>query len=240
MNLSIVIPAYQEAGKIAHDVEAAGAFLAGERLEGEVLVVDDGSTDATAEAAGRPDLPAGVRRSVLRYTPHRGKGFAVRTGMAETHGDYVLLADSGLCVPFANALRGVEMICAGACDMAHGSRRLAKSVIRRPQPIHRRLLSRISRAAVRAATGLPKGLTDTQCGFKVYRGEAARASTPSAAPTVSYSTSRSSCAARRGYAIREFPVEWACDLDSRLRPARNSWRTARELLQIRRSLRKAP
>lgn len=133
------------------------------------------------------------------------------------------------------------MICAGACDMAHGSRRLAKSVIRRPQPIHRRLLSRISRAAVRAATGLPKGLTDTQCGFKVYRGEAARAL---------YAECRTDGflfdieiilrAARRGYAIREFPVEWACDLDSRLRPARNSWRTARELLQIRRSLRKAP
>jgi len=241
MNLSIVIPAYREAAKIARDVEAAGTFLAQERLEGEILVVDDGSADGTAEAVERPDLPAGVRRRVLRYTPHRGKGFAVRTGMAETRGEYVLLTDSGLCVPMACALKGLEMIRAGACDIAHGSRRLTQSVIRRPQPIRRRLLSRLAGAAVRAATGVPKDLTDTQCGFKVYRGDAAREL---------YAQCRTDGflfdieiilrAARRGYSIREFPVEWVCDLDSRLHPGRNLWRTAKELLEIRRTLRREP
>jgi dolichyl-phosphate beta-glucosyltransferase len=238
MDLSIVIPAYNEAAKIARDVEAAAAFLLAERLAGEIIVVDDGSRDETSRVAERVAIVPGVERKVLRYAPHRGKGFAVRTGIGETRGDYVLFADSGLCVPFANALRGLALIKRGECAIAHGSRKLPESILKAPQPLCRRLLSRLFRTAVFGLMGIPRELTDTQCGFKVYRGGAAREL---------YRDCRSDGfmfdievlmrARRRGFTVREFPIEWVCDPDSRLRPARNLFGVLRELVRIKRALR---
>jgi dolichyl-phosphate beta-glucosyltransferase len=238
MDLSIVIPAYNEAAKIARDVEAAAAFLLAERLAGEIIVVDDGSRDETSRVAERVEIVPGVERKVLRYAPHRGKGFAVRTGIGEARGDYVLFADSGLCVPFANALRGLALIQRGECAIAHGSRKLPESILKAPQPLYRRLLSRLFRTVVFGFMGIPRELTDTQCGFKLYRGDAAREL---------YRDCRSDGfmfdievlmrARRRGFTVREFPIEWVCDPDSRLRPARNLFGVLRELVRIKRALR---
>ena len=238
MDLSIVIPAYNEAAKIARDVDAAARFLVDQRLAGEILVVDDGSDDETAKVAEAVPVPPGVERKVIRYLPHRGKGCAVRTGIVATRGEYVLFADSGLCVPFANALRGLDMLRQGTCDIAHGSRKMPESVLRVRQPLYRRLLSRAFRAVVFGLMGIPRELTDTQCGFKIYRGDVARKL---------YQDCRSDGflfdievlmrARRRGFTVREFPVEWVCDLDSRLRPTRNLFGVLRELVRIKRALR---
>jgi dolichyl-phosphate beta-glucosyltransferase len=234
MDLSIVIPAYNEGRKIQRDVLAAAAFLAGERLRGEIIVVDDSSTDSTADAAARAPVPPGVERRVLRYQPHRGKGYAVRTGMRETRGRIVLFADSGLCVPFDNALRGMRLIEAGACDVAHGSRKMRGSRITLPQPFYRRELSRVFHAAVQIIMGIPGRMTDTQCGFKLYRGDLGRDL---------YAECRSDGfvfdvevllrALRKGCRVKEFPVEWCCDIDSRLHPARNVPGILRDLVAIR-------
>ena len=238
MDLSIVIPAYNEAAKIARDVEVAARFLVDQRLAGEILVVDDGSQDDTSKVAEAVPVPPGVERKVIRYLPHRGKGCAVRTGMTATRGEYVLFADSGLCIPFANALRGLAMIKRGECDIAHGSRKLPESILKVPQPLYRRLLSRLFRTVVFGLMGIPRELTDTQCGFKLYRGDVAREL---------YRDCRSDGfmfdievlmrARRRGFTVREFPVEWVCDLDSRLRPMRNLYGVLRELVRIKRALR---
>jgi len=238
MDLSIVIPAYNEAAKIARDVDAAARFLVDQRLAGEILVVDDGSQDDTSKVAEAVPVPPGVERKVIRYLPHRGKGCAVRTGMTATRGEYVLFADSGLCIPFANALRGLAMIKRGECDIAHGSRKLPESILKVPQPLYRRLLSRLFRTVVFGLMGIPRELTDTQCGFKLYRGDVAREL---------YRDCRSDGfmfdievlmrARRRGFTVREFPVEWVCDLDSRLRPMRNLYGVLRELVRIKRALR---
>ena len=237
MDLSIVIPAYNEAAKIARDVDAAARFLVDQRLAGEILVVDDGSQDDTAKVAEAVPVPSGVERKVIRCA-HRGKGCAVRTGMVATRGEYVLFADSGLCVPFANALRGLELLRQGACEIAHGSRKMAGSVLKVPQPAYRRLLSRAFRAVVLDLMGIPHNLTDTQCGFKGYRGDVAREL---------YRDCRSDGfmfdievlmrARRRGFTVREFPVEWICDLDSRLRPTHNLFGILLELVRIKRALR---
>jgi len=238
MDLSIVIPAYNEAAKIARDVDATARFLVDQRLAGEILVVDDGSQDDTSKVAEAVPVPPGVERKVIRYLPHRGKGCAVRTGMTATRGEYVLFADSGLCIPFANALRGLAMIKRGECDIAHGSRKLPESILKVPQPLYRRLLSRLFRTVVFGLMGIPRELTDTQCGFKLYRGDVAREL---------YRDCRSDGfmfdievlmrARRRGFTVREFPVEWVCDLDSRLRPMRNLYGVLRELVRIKRALR---
>ena len=84
MDISIVIPAFNEAAKIGRDLEAAAAFLAENGLTGEIIVIDDGSTDETAAAAERVELPDIVGRTVIRCKSHRGKGHAVRTGIRET------------------------------------------------------------------------------------------------------------------------------------------------------------
>jgi len=237
MDLSIIIPAYNEGDKVGHDVEAAADFLHREGMTGEILVVDDGSDDGTAEAAGSVSVPGDVTRKVLRYTSNRGKGCAVRTGMLESTGECAMFADVGLCVPFENALRGLEPIRNGQCEIAHGSRKLPESVLVRRQHPWRRFCSWAFRKVAGLMADIPRNLSDTQCGFKIYRGDVARKL---------YGACRSDGfmfdievllrALRAGYRIIEFPVEWRCDYDSRLHPTRNGAGAFSELRRIKRRL----
>lgn len=221
-SLSIVIPAYNEAGKIAVDVAAAVDFLVAQERPGEVIVVDDGGSDGTAaiaEQAGR-----GLARPVraVRHERNQGKGAAVRTGILDSTGDLVLFADAGLCIPFADAGRGLTMIAAHQCDIAHGSRRLAPNSIHQGAPALRRLLSAAFRRVAPFLEPAARGLSDTQCGFKLYRGAVARRL---------YAEVRCrgwlfdldiiALAMRLGARIREFPVTWRCDRDSRVHPLRD-------------------
>jgi dolichyl-phosphate beta-glucosyltransferase len=237
MDLSIVIPAYEEGHKIGRDVEAAADFLQANDLRGEILVVDDGSSDNTSRAAGIVPVPEGVERRVLRYEIHRGKGYGVRTGMVATSGKYVMFADCGLCIPYGNALEGLEMLKSDACDIAHGSRRHIQSDILQEQPWHRRLLSRTFKATVRLMLKIPRELTDTQCGFKVYKGDVARALySQCITDGFMFDIEIILLALRQGYRIGEFPVEWACDPDSRLSVTRTPWPVLAELRTLRRTM----
>jgi len=237
LDLSIVIPAYEEAHKIERDVTSASAFLADAHLRGEVIVVDDGSRDDTAQAARNADLGPGVELNVIRYEHNRGKGYAVRTGIKATTGDIVMFADSGYCVPFGAAVRGMEMIRSNVCDIAHGSRKLPESIITQHQRWHRRVLSRMFRWFVRAFVGVPRRFTDTQCGFKLYRGHIAR---ELFGETISdgfmFDIEVLLRALRKGYTVVEFPVEWSSDHDTRLRAVHASWRSLLELIAIKRAL----
>jgi dolichyl-phosphate beta-glucosyltransferase len=239
MDLSIVIPAYREAQKVRHDIEAAAAFLVGAGLEGEIFLVDDGSDDGTREAALAAEIPHGVRREVIRYEPRHGKGYAVRTGMAATQGDLAMFADSGVCIPFDNALRGIELIRSGRCEIAHGSRRHPESHIRRKATLYRRMTSWLFRRIARHYAGTPPSLTDTQCGFKIYRGDVARKLFGECTSDgFMFDVEVLLRALKHGYRVMEFPVEWQCDLDSRLRPARGAMTTFSELAAIKRAVKK--
>jgi len=234
MDLSIVIPAFNEGLKVARDVAAAATFLVGAKLSGEILVVDDGSSDHTAEAAEVIPVPSGVERRVIRLPRNQGKGAAVKAGVLASRGDYVMFADSGVCVPFENALVGLEMLRRGECDLAHGSRKMATSVIKVRQRWHRRVMSRLFRWAAGMAVGVPADLTDTQCGFKIYRGDVARelfADCQSAG--FLFDVEILLRGLKHGYRVKEFPVEWRCDLDSRLKPARTGLKVASELMAIK-------
>lgn len=235
--LSIVIPAYNEAHKIARDVEAASQFLFEQNLAGEIIVSDDGSRDGTAATARARTVPAPLTLRVVEQETNRGKGAAVRAGMLVTTGRYVMFADSGVCIPYGQAMRGLGLLRADQCDIAHASRKRADSVIVNPQPLHRRWLSRVFRTAVDTYLGLPYRLTDTQCGFKMYRGDLAR---------TLYAQCRTEGflfdleiilrAGQAGARIAEFPVTWSCDPDSRLRPGKTAVRTIAELNSIKRSV----
>ncbi len=234
VDLSIIIPAFNESAKIARDVVAAFAFLRGEGMSGEVIVVDDGSSDGTADTAGLADASPGVELTVMVHDARRGKGAAVRTGVAASTGEFVMFADSGLCVPFEDALRGLELIRSGECDVAHGSRGLPGQVATGGRPLRRRLMSWALRFLTRMLLDLPRDLTDTQCGFKVYRGDVARGLYADCGTDgYMFDIEVLLRAQRRGHKIAEFPVRWTCDRDSRLRPERDVLHALLELWRIK-------
>jgi dolichyl-phosphate beta-glucosyltransferase len=238
MDFSIVIPAFREASKIGRDVEAAGAFLAEAGMVGQIIVVDDGSPDDTAAQAQAAPVPPGVHREVLRYERNRGKGYAIRTGMRQARGEYVMFADSGLCVAFDFCLRGLELLKAGQCELAHGTRKARGSIIRVAQPLHRRIGSRVFRLLM-SLMGVPGRITDTQCGFKMYVGDAARELYGECITDgFMFDAEIILRALRKGYRIREFPVQWYHDRDSRLRPFQTAFRMLLELWRIRKALAK--
>jgi dolichyl-phosphate beta-glucosyltransferase len=230
MDISIIIPAYNEAAKIGRDVEETASFLSANGFDGEVIVVDDGSTDGTAGEAGRTNVPSTVRKTVLRLERNSGKGAAVKRGVLRSRGKVVLYA----CIPYANALPVIKRITAGDLDIGLASRRHADTVIRRNRPLRRRILSHFFHWAAVTIAGMPRRITDSQCGFKVYRGDAAR-ELFGGLITLGFLFEPEIIlkALRRGLRVEEFPVEWTCDLDTRLRPSAQAGSVFRELLKVR-------
>jgi len=239
MDLSIVIPAFEESKKIGADIEAAAMFLESNHLAGEIIVVDDGSGDNTAEAAKNIEIPPTIPLKVVRLHHHRGKGYAIRTGIKETGGEYVMFADSGCCVPYGNVLDGLKFLKSGACDIAHGSRKLRESKIIKPQGWYRRICSAIFHWFIIHGMKISAEFTDTQCGFKIYRGDTARRLySQCISDGFMFDVEIIMRAQKQGYQIKEFPIEWTCDSDSRLSPTRSLWRVLSELITIKRTLAK--
>ena len=241
MELSIVIPAYEESKKIARDIEAATSFLEKNHFTGQIIVVDDGSKDNTAEVVNNAvrSSPPGIELKVERYSHHHGKGYAVRKGVEQTSGEYVMFADSGCCIPYEDTLRGLELIKSGACDIAHGSRKMRGCHIEKAQSLYRRICSKMFHWFVIHDMKIPAEFTDTQCGFKIYRGDVARHLYGECITEgFTFDIEIIMRAQKEGYHIKEFPIDWTCDPDSRLSPTRSSWRVLSELLKIRRVLAK--
>ena len=239
MDISIVIPALDESRKIARDISEAAGFLEAHKFSGEIIVVDDGSKDNTAEVAKKSMIPPNVRLNVIRYEQHRGKGYAVRTGIKQTTGDYVMFADSGSCVPYEDTLRGLQLLKSDACDIAHGSRKTRGCHIEKTQSLYRRICSRLFHWFVIHDMKIPAEFTDTQCGFKMYKGDVARHLYGEAITDgFTFDIEIIMRAQIEGYRIKEFPIDWTCDRDSRLSPTRSSWQVLSELLTIRRTLSK--
>jgi dolichyl-phosphate beta-glucosyltransferase len=236
LDLSIVIPAFKEEAKIGVDIDAAFAFLAQERLRGEVIVVDDGSPDNTA-AVARSSMAKYPDLHVLSYVPNRGKGHALRYGIARARGRNVLFADAGLCVPYPIAKIALAMLDMRMCDVANGSRRMRGSV-KKAQPLYRQLGSQAFGVIIHTFMGIPRYISDTQCGFKAYRLDVAqRLYGESFTDGFMFDTEIILRALKEGYAILEFPVVWENDADTRFNPRTGSLRLLKELVVIRRGLR---
>jgi dolichyl-phosphate beta-glucosyltransferase len=232
-DLSIVIPAYNEELRLPHAVRDLGAFLDSYRLSAEVLVVQNGSRDATlqvATAAAAKD----PRLRVLDLEQRRGKGLAVRAGALQARGRLVLFCDADFSMPVDQIDRLVNALEQGA-DVAIASRELRGSR-RIGEPPHRHLMGRVFNFVVRSLA-VP-GIEDTQCGFKGFRHEVAQdLFRRQRIDGWAFDVEILMLAQRRGYRITEVPITWVYDPASRVSPAKDTLRMIGEILMIRRNLR---
>jgi dolichyl-phosphate beta-glucosyltransferase len=172
LTLSIVIPAFNEERRLPSTLDTLLAWLAtGDWRDAEVLIVDDGSRDGTARLVEERSA-ADARIRLVRNPGNRGKGYAVRHGMLEARGEWVLMSDADLSAPITELPPLFRAVAAGNAAIAIGSRALDRSLIGVHQTRARELSGIFFNLVMRLITGLP--YADTQCGFKLYRRDAAR------------------------------------------------------------------
>jgi dolichyl-phosphate beta-glucosyltransferase len=230
---SVIIPAYDEAVRLPGYLKDIQAYFEGRDEPYEIIVVDDGSRDATVErvrevAAGRPAV------TVHALAENRGKGHAVRVGMAAASGALRLMADADGATPIAEVARLEAAVAAGA-DIAIGSRALHDPAVIRQVRTHRKLSGHVFNFLVRRL-GVP-GVMDTQCGFKLFRGTVAAALFPLVTTDgFGFDVELLMMAVRRGYRIAEVPVNWADQPGSKVGVLRHGPRMLREVLSARRRL----
>jgi len=229
---SLVIPAFNEANRIERCVSDVATFRASRPggLDWEVILVDDGSTDGTAEAARRAVAQAGLAVTLLSHGRNRGKGAAIRTGVLASLGDPVLISDTDLSTPLTEWSRLAEQL--ASYPVAIGSRAIDEGLVRKRQPFYRVWLGKAGNRVIRLFA-VP-GIRDTQCGFKLFRGDVARELFGQARiDRFAYDVEVLYLARRRGYAIAEVPVLWFNSPESKVSVVRDTPRTLWDVLRIR-------
>ncbi|MGH9436174.1 MAG: dolichyl-phosphate beta-glucosyltransferase [Terriglobia bacterium] len=229
--LSVIIPAYNEAGRIGPSLAAIRRYTAAKDFPIEVIVVDDGSCDAMPSrlreiAASWPGL------RVLRHEPNRGKGYSSREGALASRGQYLLLTDADLSTPIEEADRLLGLIESSSADAIAGSRALNRKLTEIRQPWFRQRAGRIFNRMVRLFTGLK--IYDTQCGFKLFRRETTRqAFELQRVEGFGFDPELLFLIRRLGGKILEAPVRWNNDPATRVRLLRDSTRMFAELALLR-------
>ncbi|MCC3768789.1 glycosyltransferase family 2 protein [Streptomyces sp. UNOC14_S4] len=218
VDLTVIVPAYDEEDRLAPTLEAIRTHLGSteEAATWELIVVDDGSTDATARIAeaAAADEP---RVRLIRTPDNRGKGHAVRTGVLASRGRRVLVTDADLATPIEELALLARRLDEGAAA-AVGSRALPGSRIAVRQHAVREFMGRAGSRLIRAAA-VP-GIRDTQCGFKLFDGDKVRAAcAESRLDGWSYDVELLHFFRRRDWAVAEVPVRWAHQPGSKIRPS---------------------
>lgn len=239
IHLSVVMPAYNEQYRLSDTLGQVICYIDDQPWLSELIIIDDGSTDKTGEVA---------RAFVAQHTnvhlienAHRGKGYAVRTGMLAAQGQYVLFSDADLATPITETARLLDYLEQGY-DIAIGSRE-GLGARRYDEPPLRHLMGRVFNMLVRSvAVG---GFKDTQCGFKAFRREAAHdiferlviygddTDPVRGASVTAFDVEVLYLAVRAGYRIKEVPVEWHYGERSKVNPLVDSTRMARDILRVR-------
>jgi glycosyltransferase involved in cell wall biosynthesis len=230
LTYSFIIPAYNESERLRASLSKVLDYIHRQRLQAEVIVVDDGSTDGTAEVV-RNFAAQNSEIRLLENPGNRGKGYSVRNGMVHGIGDVLLFTDADLSSPIYEAAKLFNAIAQGA-DIAIGSRWLQAELQTERQPLYRQVYGRLFNFGLRMVLGLT--YRDTQCGFKAF--------TRTAAQTV-FSRQRVErwgfdpellfLARKLKLRVVEVPVEWAHDHASRINPLRDGLNMGVEILTVR-------
>ena len=231
MDISLVIPAYNESGIIMDTIQTVSARLAELTAEYEVLIVDDGSTDGMAELVRGCGDP---RVRLEGYASNRGKGCAVRTGMLAAQGDLILCTDADLAYGVDVFAGLLERLRTGEADLVIGSRRMGGEGYKNYPPL-RILMSKCFGLLSHMISGLPY---DTQCGIKAYRRQAAQAIfSRCTTDGFSFDFEVLMRADRLGLKVEQFPVSVINFRESKVNVIRDSARMFRDVFRIRKKVR---
>jgi glycosyltransferase involved in cell wall biosynthesis len=227
---SIVIPAYNESQRIEATLGKVVAYVGKMGWTAEVIVVNDGSRDATSQIVREWAQKHPIIR-LLENPGNRGKGYSVRHGMMEATGEVLLFTDADLSSPIYEAEKLIAAIQQGA-DVAIGSRWLRSELQTERQPLYRQFFGRVFNLLLRVIIGLR--FRDTQCGLKAFTRRAAQAIFPQQRierwgfdPEILF------LAKQTGMVTAEVPVEWAHDERSKINPIKDGFKMLYELLRIR-------
>lgn len=239
--LSVVVPAYNEAARLPSALTTALQYLESQPYKYELLVVDDGSADNTADLVEElAESTPGAALSIIR-NPHRGKGYAVRTGMLAAKGRYILYSDADFSAPIEEVEKLLKYL-EGKYDIAIGSRE-GKGAKRFDEPFYRHLMGRVFNTAVRLLA-LPQ-FNDTQCGFKAFRRDAAYTlfrnlnlygeNTPDVkgALVTGFDVEVLYLGLKWGYKIKEVPVRWFYSKGANVNPIKDSYRMLKDIAKVR-------
>jgi dolichyl-phosphate beta-glucosyltransferase len=227
---SIVIPAYNESARIPATLSRVVDCLRSRDWSAEIIVVNDGSTDRTADVVNEIARQAPEVR-LIQNPGNRGKGYSVRAGMLAAQGSILMFTDSDLSAPIEEADRLFDAIAAGS-DIAIGSRWLESGRQTHRQPLYRQFFGRCFNFVTRLVMGLP--FADTQCGFKAFTRDAAQ--TVFQLQTIEgwgFDPEILFIALKRGYRVKEVPVTWAHDERTRMRYLKDGVKMLKEMAIIR-------
>jgi glycosyltransferase involved in cell wall biosynthesis len=230
-SISIVIPAFNEGERLAPSLERVLSFVRQREWETEIIVVDDGSHDHTADIARRFAQSSSGMVRLLQNPGNRGKGYSVRNGMLHATGEIILFSDADLSSPIEEASKLIQAIEAGA-DIAIGSRWARSELQTQRQSLARQLLGRIFNGLLRVLLRLD--FKDTQCGFKAFRRAAAQAIFPlQRIEGWGFDAEILFLAQKMGFKVTEVPVLWGHDARTRINPLVDGARMVSEMMRIR-------
>lgn len=227
--LSLIIPAYNEELRLGQNLDLMWQYLRQRFSSFEIIVIDDGSTDGTAQvvSAFATDHPW-VR--LISYDENRGKGYAVRCGVLSSRGDWVLFSDADQSTPLSEADKLLEVL--EENDVAIGSRAIRNARIIQPQPFYRMIMGKTFNKLVQLLA-VP-GILDTQCGFKCFHGSIARQLFSCCRiDGFSFDVEVLFIARQTGLRIKEVGVLWRNSPESRVHPVIHSLQMFCDLLKIR-------
>lgn len=230
-DLSIIVPAYNEENRITETIKKISAYIIEKKLDAEIIIVNDGSKDKTENVIKQIEKEKTLVR-IISYSQNRGKGFAVKTGGLSALGKKILFTDADNSTPIEELEKLLKTMNETSAEIVIGSRHLNKSSVKIAQGTLRKIIGKVGNFLIQIL--VLRGIKDTQCGFKLFTRDSAKTIFQmQKIDRWGFDIEILSIAKKLKYKIKEVPVSWFNDAESKLNPIRDALRTLKELLYIK-------